>query len=1014
MRCEVEFRLLGPVGATVAGESVPLGGTKPKALFAALLLEHGRVVPTERLVDILWGVDPPDSARALIQTYVSSLRRAFAARGIEDVIATTAPGYTVRIPADSLDRDLFADLVAQARTAAANGDHPHAANLLRRAESLWAGSALAGLAETGLATDAARLDEMRVAAAEERIAAEIAQGQWNELVGELTVLVGRNPTNERLRCQLMTVYYRLGRQADALACFRDAREVLIDELGVEPGPELTALHHAILRGETELLAATSSSPEQAASGAVHPVPAQLPPVPADFTGRAEHVDQLVTALRPGEEVLPAVQVIAGPGGTGKSTLAARVAHQLAADFPDGQLYAELHGMSDAPAEPTEVLARFLRALGVDQSQLPDGAGERSDLYRSLLAQRRMLIVLDDAGSEAQVRPLLPGVTGSAVLVTSRDRLPGLAGAVLTELPMLDPGEALQLLRRLAGTERIDADLGAAARIIEYCDGLPLALRIVSARLAGRRALPLRLLADKLADESRRLNHLSVGDVGVRSTIEVSYRTLEADARSVLRRLGYFGVPDFSPWVVSWLAESSLTDAEELVERLVDEHLVEFVGVDRMGGMRYRLHDLIRLYARECAVIEEPTSELTDAVARALHGWLALINRAAAESPPAEMRWRRAPSNFFPVDDEVTALVIADPWDWFEAEQSALAAGVERAGALGMYDLVCEFASARNASAFMGTNRFEARSRVVEAALSAARKAGQPHDEAVILTELGQLRYDQDHYADARRHFRASLSLFRDLDDQPGQAAALAGLGIACREPGRLAEGIHFLDQAVALLHEAGDDTGIGYARRLAGSIRLELGDYPGAWDDLFESLAAYRRVGSRLGEGHTLRTLGLYHRARDEWDRARELCEQSVEIFREQRDELMEAYAVRALAKTRLRQGFPDEALPRLEWALSVSHTMGDRWGQAATLRVLGQLHLACGRLDLAEACLDAALGIWQTMDVPVWRARLDRDRAALLTARGEPDAAAEMLERARKVFHDHGAREYVESAADH
>ncbi|MEV4411220.1 BTAD domain-containing putative transcriptional regulator [Catellatospora sp. NPDC049609] len=1003
----MEFRLLGPVSAHDGGQPVPLGGAKPKALLAALLLEHGRVVATGSLVDILWGDDPPDTARALIQTYVSTLRRALARHGAGDVITTASPGYVARVDPDTLDSAVFARLLGEGRAAAAAGDHPRAAALLRRAGELWTGPALSGLEDSGLAAEAARLDGLRTAAVEERIAAEIAAGQWGHLAGELTVLVGRHPTNERLRGQLMTVLYRLGRQAEALACYREAREALIEELGVEPGAELTALHHAILRGETEQLAA---SPEQAGPGTVRPVPAQLPPVPADFTGRAAELGALTAALRPAGGA-PATQIIAGPGGTGKSTLAVAVGHRLAEDFPDGQLYAELRGMSDAPADPGEVLARFLRALGVEQAQLPEGTGERADLYRTLLAQRRMLIVLDDAVSEQQVRPLLPGRPGCAVVITSRDRLAGLSGTTLTDLRVLDEEEALLLLRRLAGDARVDEDVEAARRITAYCGNLPLALRIVSARLAGRRALPLKPLADRLADESRRLNHLSAGDVGVRSSIELSYRALDPQTRSTLRRLGWFGVPDFSPWVVSWLVETSLAAAEELVEQLVDAHLVEFIGVDRMGGLRYRLHDLIRLYARECAALEEPADDLAEAVARALRGWLALIHRTAADSPPAEIRWRR-PMRPHDVADELTALVIADPWDWFEAEQSALASGVERALALGLHDLVCEFASARNASAFMGAGRFDTRTRVIEAALTAARRAGKPHDEAVILTELGQLRYDQDRYTEARQHFRASLSLFRELGDPPGQAAALAGLGIACREPGRFAEGVHFLDQAAALLEQAGDDIGIGYSRRIAGSVRLELGDYPGALADLNASLAAYRRAGSRLGEGHTLRTLGLYHRARDEWAQAEQRCDESVAIFHELGDELMEAYAVRALAKTHLRQGRPDEALPRLEWALSISHTMGDRWGQGATLRVLGQLHLAQDRLDLAEACLDAARDIWQSMEVPVWQARIDRDRALLLAARGDDAGARIAREHARRVFHDHGAREYHELTA--
>ncbi|WP_326557674.1 AfsR/SARP family transcriptional regulator [Micromonospora sp. NBC_01796] len=1001
----LQVRLLGPVTAQSSDGPIPLGGSKPRALFAALVLERGRVVPASRLVDVIWPDGPPESARALIQTYVSTLRKAFARHGHPDVIGTHPPGYLARLDDATVDADILAGLVDEAREQAGLGDHGGAADLLREAIALSRGPALSGLGKSPLAAEARRLDELLLVAQGERVAAELNQGRLDHLA-ELTGLVNRHPTNERLRGQLMVTLYRLGRQTDALACYREGRSALVEELGVEPGPHLRELHTAILRGDGEVLHGGRSEPDP---GPPLVVPVQVPLAPSDFTGReVEHV-ALVAALR---AQTPGTHVLAGQGGSGKSALAARVAQQVRESFPDGLLYADLRGMTDSPATQDEVLAGFLRSLGVGLAHIPDSSRERTELYRSLVAGRRVLVLFDDAANERQVRPLLPAGPQCAALITSRDRLAGLAGARLTEIGVLTDDEAWALLCRIIGAERAAGDVASARGILAGCENLPLAIRIAGARLATRRHLPLGVLAVRLADERQRLDELAAGDLAVRSSITLSYRALDEQAAVALRRLGFFGIPEFDAWMLGRLLDTSEPAAERLLELLVDAHLVEFTGVDPTGALRYRLHDLVRLYARERAEADEPAEALRDAVVRAVTGWRAVIDHITTTFPPAEVVWHKPSGPRFPVPDELAKRVLGDAAGWLQREESVLAIGLERAAAIGLDELACDFVSARMALELEGANRFEFRSRIVNAALEASVLAGNLHGEADMLTELAHLRYSEDRYSESRQHFGEALSRFRALGNVRGQASALAGLGLACREPGHLAEALHFLNQSAELLRTLDDAVGLGYVHRVRGSVLLEQGNFPAALADLELSMSAYRRTGSQRGVAYTLRSLGLYHRARGDYHEALRVCAEAAEIFAELGNDLMHSYAVRAHATTQLRMGLVDEALPRLEWVLSVARDARDRWGQGVALRVLGQLHLAEGRLDLAEDLLDSAMSLWDTVQAPLWRARTEYVLSLVYRARGDLDAADRAYANAHRVFHDRNSREYVELSA--
>ncbi|MFK4066944.1 AfsR/SARP family transcriptional regulator [Streptomyces sp. NPDC029674] len=1038
MNRDMHYRLLGPVEAWRAGRRLALGGPKPRALLAALLLEPGRVVSAEALIDVIWGDRPPDTARSLIQSYVSALRRSLSA----DVIETQPPGYLIHADADVVDRVAFEQLAARGRQAAAAGAHADAARLLSEALALWRGPALGGIGET-LRAMADQLEEARQAALEERIAADLAQaGHETELVGELTALVATHPTRERLRAQLMLALYRLGRQADALAVYAEGRDVLAEELGLDPGPGLRSMHEAILRADAALLPAprqTTVATHSAEPGtkdgpalegpdtdsgpsATRPPPALLPPAIGDFTGRETQLSEVRAALTgPGPRQAVPVVVISGPGGIGKSVLGVTAAHRAADAYPDGQLYAELRGATD-PVAPGEVLGRLLRALGADP---PEGDAERRDLFRSLVAGRRVLLVLDDAGSESQVRPLLPGSATCGVLITARARLGALPCTHRADLDVLDTEPGTDLLAKVAGERRVREDPAAARRIVELCGGLPLALRIAGARLATRSHWSARALADRLADEHHRLDELSVGDLEVRAGLGLSYRALDAPARTALRRLGLLAAPDVASWVVAALLDAPEAEAERVVEQLIDAQLLHCTIVDRAGQPRYRPHDLVRVYAAERAEAEDTPAERSAAVGRALGAGLWLTGRVASATPSGAVELHRgfldsggpassAPGALRdvvrPVGPAAVRRALADPAAWFEAEADAFAAAVERAAAFDLHTLACEAAAALCSSAYAVGNRFEAWWRSHDAALAAARRAEDRSGEALLLIGLGQLRYEQDRFTESQDYFRQAAGICADLGDARGRAAALAGLGSALREAGRLRAALDVLGRAVHGFRALRDDPGLGLSCRFAGTVHLELGEHEEAFTLLDASLRAYRRLGSRRGEALTLRSLSLVHRSLGEYAEAERLADRAVTLLAAIGDSLMSAYAVQARAKCRMRMGRSADAAAELRGVLDTCRTHRDRFGEALTLRTLGECELADGRIAAAEQLLTEAADLWAALGLPLARARTLRDLAAAREAAGAHDEALALRAEAREVFTAYEARERHES----
>ncbi|WP_051466498.1 AfsR/SARP family transcriptional regulator [Actinomadura oligospora] len=600
----MRVRVLGPVELWNDVDRVELRGSKLRTFLASLALAHGRVVSDRTLVEMLWEDAPPATAQAQIQTYASRLRGLL---GDDAVVDRHRPGYRLRIERDDLDLTGFERLAAGGRAALAEHRVDAAARALSDALALWRGEALAGVTEALADLERPRLEEARLAVLEDRIEADLALGRHAGLVPELTALVTAHPMRERPRAQLMVALYRCGRHADALAAFHEHRRVLAEELGIDPSAELQELHQAILADRRAFLAPEASVSLRTPAPA--PVPARLPPPPADFTGRETAL--VLARAYLGEAAAPRVCAITGMGGVGKTALALRVAHEVGDAYPDGRIHVDLRGGTRRPLLPGEALAHLLNALGGQDAE-QDGEGDLprdtealTRLYRDRLAGRRVLIVLDDASGERQVRPLLPGASGCGVLVTGRTRLAALEGAARIPLEPFEPAEAAALLARHAGPCRAAAEPGALALIAERCGFLPLAVRACGARLVGHPHRPLSRLADRLADPHRILDELCVADLDVRAVLALGHRLPRGDLRRSLRLLSLLSAPSFSLWTASVLLDRPLAETQEHVDELVEAHLLEAVP-ERPD--RSRFHPLMRAVARE-RVLAEETSQL---------------------------------------------------------------------------------------------------------------------------------------------------------------------------------------------------------------------------------------------------------------------------------------------------------------------------------------------------------------------------------------------------------------------
>jgi DNA-binding SARP family transcriptional activator/Tfp pilus assembly protein PilF len=915
----VRFRILGPLEVRAGEDWSGIGAPKWRALLAALLLHPGQVVSTERLIAGLWGNEPPDRAANLVSVYVLRLRRLMGdPQG--RMLATRAPGYQLRLADGDLDAAVFEAAVRQGQQALADGDAAAASAVVAGALALWRGAAMADIPPSPLITaEADRLEESRLDALQLRITADLRCGRAAELVPELGRILSEQPLREGLWVLLLQALEGAGRRAEAIAAYGRARRVIADELGVDPGPELRQLYQQLLAADAAASApgtagAPGGGPAPAAAGPGRPAPgpaggtqqppAQLPADISDFTGRAAHLAQLrrlvTRASGTDNPSAVTVAVVAGTPGLGKTTLAVHAAHALRSEFPDGQLYVTLLGVREQPVVPYEVLARLLRDLGTDPRQIPVALEERAALYRTRLTDRRVLILLDGARDAAQVRPLLPGSASCAVIVTSRRRLADLAGSRLVDLDVLDDDEALELLTTIIGADRAAAEPGPVREVLQACAGLPLAIRIAGARLASRRGWEVRTLARRLADQRRRVDELTAGDMAVRACFDVSFEFLEelaapdsVDPAHAFRLLGVWQGSTISlPAAAALLGqpEDAVADALEV---LVDANLLE-----ARASERYAFHDLLRAYAAERARAQEGPETVRAAVGRLLdwYVWTA----AGAASVVAPLRDRvplpaGEPAGTLRFDTADQAL------EWSSRERSNLVAATRQAAANGLHDVAWKLPVA--AMACFDRNGFrEEWLTTHRVALSSAQAAGDRHGEAWVLNNIGMVLAEQQ--ADgALESFEQALAIRREIGDRRGQAQAANNIAFLYIEEGWYERAVPALKDALELQRAVGLRYGEGVALCNLGEAYLELGRYEEAVAYLAEALPVAREVGSSRVEGYVLRHLG----------------------------------------RARLDLGQVPDSVALLERALAIHRVDGDKYGQARDLDLLG---LARSRAD--------------------------------------------------------------------
>jgi tetratricopeptide (TPR) repeat protein len=779
---------------------------------------------------------------------------------------------------------------------------------------------------------------------------------------------------------------------------------------------------------------------------------QLPPDIDDFTGRDDAIHTLRgLLLRSAGRATSAVVPITGRAGVGKTALATRVAYQLRPYFPDGQLYLNLRGAEGQRLDPGDVLGEFLLELGVARASIPEGLEQRAARYRAQLAGRRILVVLDNAVDEAQVRPLLPDTAGCAVLITSRAALTGLSGTYPFMLDVLELDQAVELLGRIAGRERVEAEPDKAREIVRLCGNLPLALRIAGGELAARRHWPLAMLADRLAVDYNLLAELKLRDLEVRASFELSYRGLSEEERRAFRLLGLLKMPDFTAWVASALLNQELFGAEELLERLVEAQMLEWLRDSKTAEVRYRFQNLLGEFARERLWSEEPPGSQEAALHRFLDAHVVLAEYAAGLLEPGRAEEIGADGWVAPRLTAVAERIAVDPAAWFAAERVNLIAVVEQADAQGVADVVWRLARALNYF-FKLRSHWTDWEHTQKLALHAARRAGDDQAAARALRSLGDVATQRQRFKEAVRHFDGAMHLFRSLGDRQGEAWTNVGLGNAYSEQWLFEQAVTHFESGLSLFDALGDRRGQGWALEGLTVVYRKQSRFEESLACLNQGLALFREVEDRQGEAYCLSNLGLIHGDRGQFQVALERFDQAQPIFGELADRQGETFillnkgslyrelghldeAVTALDTclatfrelgeksgetwTLLNlgmvwqaQGRMDEAAARFHHCLALFYELDDRRGTAWTLLEMGEVYRKQGRLADALACLDRSLLILEELGDQLGRAKLLRAYGLTLAASGDRAAATEMWRAALAVFKELGASEASEVEA--
>jgi DNA-binding SARP family transcriptional activator/tetratricopeptide (TPR) repeat protein len=980
----MKFAVLGQLLVTgPSGEPITLRGRNQSALLAMLLFHANELVAVDRLVEAVWDSAPPPSYLSNLHTYLTRLKK----RLPDTEIDTIGRSYRLRVEPDDLDLRQFHDHASAGRHAMRDGDPATGAARLRAALALWRGRPLTGMSVLSLEPVIVQLAEKRVALLEDLMDCELGAGRHAAVVAELGGLVSEHPLRERLRIQLMTALHRAGRAAEALDAYRAARTIMIDELGLEPGTALRRAHAKLLRGE-----------EPHDQGATTPMirPGQLPPRIADFHGRADELRVLGELVQRGQSTAPVV-VISGEPGVGKTALAMLTAHAVRDSFPDGQLFAQLAGGSASPRDPADVLGEFLRALGMASSAIPEQLTDRAAALRTRLADRRVLVVLDDAAEPEQVRPLLPGTAGCATLVTSRSRLSGLAGAHPLPLAPMDQRDAVGLLQTMLGAARVAAEPAAAARIIAACGGLPLALRVAGTRLALRSGSRLDSLADRLEIEQQRLDELAVSDLNVRASLASSYHSLTPLARSAFGLLGLLGPIDVAEWVIGVLAVTD--DAGRVIEELLEASLLQQAGTDVTGEPRYRLHDLLRVYARE--QVEAESAE------HALHRlFAAYLGLADAASAGIQLMLTHRPADEAPehgLPQQVARRLIADPVGWFDAERLNLLALVRSArprDAVRLGHRLTQFLWMRGYWSEVHD--------LQQAALDHARASGDELAVAKAQCLLATLKFTKGEHGGLEDTYRATCAIFERLGDSVSLAYALGDYANLLATNGRLEESLACLQHAESLVDDA-------MAKTTLSSYVVVVLTLLRRFDQAAEVGARTLELARRFGAPRPLALLQLFlarlHLAGGRLAEARAASMEAEALLNDVGDQAearSSVIRVRALAEAAL--GNRAVARELFQQGRTLAERLGLPFVQAMAARDLAACWISEGEYDRAVLTLRAAAERFRTIEQDSQLVIALRLQAIAEQGLGRRDAAAALHDEAGRL--DHVSGDVIEAAA--
>lgn len=974
------FRVLGPLQVVNAH----ITASRQQIVLAMLLLEANHVVPVGRLIDAVWEDSPPLTAKSQIQICISTVRRALNAAGLSERIVTSPAGYQLKVADGELDLRAFDDLVGAGRAAVREHRLDAAAAAYRQAIALYHGPPLSGVQSRVVRAAAARLAERRLAAVEECLDVELRLGRHHETVDELMALVSEYPLRERLWRQLMTALYRAGRQAEALAAYRSARQASVDDLGLEPSEPLRNLERAILNGSVEPAPSSDLVPMSPVELSA-PVPRMTPADIPDFTGHTELVNDLLGYMRDrgagaDREAMPVV-TITGRGGIGKTTLAVHLAHKLAADFPDGQLFVQLGGGRSHSTSVAQILDRFLRALGMAGSAIPEGLEARAAAFRSRIAGSRVLVVLDDVVDERQVQALLPGSPSCGVIMTSRRRLAGVPGSRLVEVGALDQRNALELLSSMVGPERVSAEPGEALRLVQLCDRLPLALRIAAARLIARPHWKIGQLTERLADESRRLDELAHGGLAVRASIALSYEGLSREAQCLLWRLGMLEAQDFQGWVAAPLLDLDLASATDTLDTLVDARLVDVVGGTGVSA-RYRLHDLVRVFARERLGAEDTASERISALKRLLGAWLFLADYGHRKLYGGDYTVIHSGAARWELPEHLVAQLLQDPLLWFEQERQAALAAISQASQAGAADYCWDLAITM-VTLFETRGYLDDWRTTHETALLTAQQANDRRGEAAMLYSLGALNIAEQRFSEASARLTLALAVFEEVGEAHGRALAVRHLAYLDRVHGEFDRAWPRYQEALSLLRSLGDAAGAAHILTGMARIQLERGDRDGAARLLDDALRTAVSANSIRVQAMVLHRLGELHLNDGDLTQAEEELTKALKLVREGRDRVGEAHVLLGLGLVKLRQNQHHHAAAALNHGYAIACHSGDRLATARFCLALAQLHRAQREYTSAMEWVSQAIGLFDH-----FQARLGRVEAHELLGQLRQEAA--------------------------